>query len=332
LDVRDTGGIMKLRRRHFLHLAAGAAALPTLSRNAKAQTYPTRSVRIIAGFPAGSAADIVARLVGQPLSERIGQPVVIEDRPSAGSNLATEFVLKSPPDGYLLFMATVVNAINPTLYPDLNFNFVRDIAPVARIGGGDYVMVVTPSVPAKTVAEFIAYAKANPGKINMASPGNGTAVHVFGELFKMMTGIDMVHVPYRTSYLPDLLAGQVQVAFTPIPFSIEYIKAGKLRGLAVTGATRSDALPDLPTVGEFVPGYAASGWFGLVAPKGTPNAIIDKLNTEINAVVADPDMKTRLVGLGVPPMPMTPAAFGQLIAEDTDKWAKVIRAANIKAE
>ena len=229
-------------------------------------------------------------------------------------------------------MATVVNALNPTLYPDLNFNFVRDIAPVACIGGGNYVMVVTPSFPAKTIPEFIAYAKANPGRINMASPGNGTAVHVFGGLFKMMTGIDMVHVPYRTSYMPDLLAGQVQVAFTPIPFSIEYIRTGKLRGLAVTAATRSDALPDLPTVGEFVPGYAASGWFGLVAPKGTSNAIIDKLNTEINAVVADPNMKTRLVGLGVPPMPMTAAEFGKLIAEETDKWANVIRAANIKAE
>jgi tripartite-type tricarboxylate transporter receptor subunit TctC len=229
-------------------------------------------------------------------------------------------------------MATVANAINTTLYPDLNFSFVRDIAPVACIGGGDYAMVVTPSVPAKTVAEFIAYSKANPGKINMASPGNGTAVHVVGELFKMMTGIEMVHVPYRTSYLPDLLAGQVQVAFTPIPFSIEYIRTGKLRGLAVTGATRSDALPNVPTVGEFVPGYAASGWFGLVAPKGTSNAIIDKLNTEINAVVADPNMKARLAGLGVPPMPMTPAEFGKLIADDTEKWGKVIRTANIKPD
>ena len=323
---------MKLPRRRFLHLAAGAAALPAMSRIAKAQTYPTRSVHIISGFPAGSAADIVARVVGQPLSERIGQPIVIEDRPSAGGNLATEIVIRSPPDGYVLLMATVVNAINPTLYPDLNYNFVRDIAPVACVGGGEYVMVVTPSVPAKTVVAFIAYAKANPGKINMASPGNGTAVHVFGELFKMMTGIDMVHVPYRTSYMPDLLAGQVQVAFTAMPLSIEYIRSGKLRGLAVTGATRSDALPDLPTVEEFVPGYAASGWFGLVASKGTSNAIIDKLNTEINAVVADPNMKTRLVGLGVPPMPMTPAEFGKLIADDTEKWGKVVKLAGIKPE
>jgi tripartite-type tricarboxylate transporter receptor subunit TctC len=323
---------MKLPRRTFLHLAAGVAALPVVSRIAKAQTFPTRPLHIISGFPVGSAADIVARLVGQPLSERIGQPIVIEDRPSAGGNLATEVVVRSPPDGYVLLMATVVNAINPTLYPDLNFNFVRDIVPVACIGGGDYVMVVTPSVPAKTVAEFITYAKANPGKINMASPGNGTAVHVFGEMFKMMTGIDMVHVPYRTSYLPDLLAGQVQVAFTPIPFSIEYIRTGKLHGLAVTSATRSDALPDVPAVGEFVPGYAASGWFGVVAPKGTSNAIIDKLNTEINAVVADPNIKTRLVGLGVPPMPMTPADFGKFIAAETEKWAKVVKAANIKPE
>ncbi len=319
-------------RRHFLHLAAGAAALPAVSRIASAQTYPTRSVHIISGFPAGSAADIVARLAGQPLSERIGQPVVTEDRPGAGGSLAAEIVIRAPPDGYVLLMATVANAINATLYPNLNFSFVRDIAPVACIGGGDYVMVVTPSVPAKTVAEFIAHAKANPGKINMASPGNGTAVHVFGELFKMMAGIDMVHVPYRTSYMPDLLAGQVQVAFTPIPFSIEQVKAGKLRGLAVTGATRSDALPDVPTVGEFVPGYAASGWFGLVAPKGISNAIIDRLNTETNAVVADPDIKARFVGLGVPPMPMSPAEFGKLIADDTEKWGKVIRAANIKPE
>jgi tripartite-type tricarboxylate transporter receptor subunit TctC len=324
---------MKLpHRRHFLHLAAGAAALPVLPRVASALDYPTRPVHIISGFPASSAPDIVARLVGQPLSEQIGQPIVIDDRPGAGGNLAAEIVVRSPPDGYMLLLATVVNATNPTLYPDLNFSFIRDIAPVACIGGSDFVMVVTPSVPAKTVAEFVVYAKANPGKINMASPGNGTAPHVFGELFKMMTGIDMVHVPYRTSYMPDLLAGQVQVAFTPMPLSIEYIRTGKLRGLAVTGATRSDELPNVPTVGETVPGYAASGWFGLVASKGTSNAIIDKLNTEINAVVADADMKTRLVGLGVSPMPMMPAEFGKLIADETEKWAKVIRAANIKVE
>ena len=320
------------RRRDFLHLAAGAAAFPAVSRIARADVYPSRPVHIISGFPAGSVADIVARLVGQPLSEHIGQPIITEDRPGAGGNLATEIVVRGPSDGYTLLMATVANAINTTLYPDLNFSFVRDIAPVACIGGGDYVMVVTPSVTAKTVAEFVAYSKADPGKIKMPSPGNGTAVHVVGELFKMMTGIEMVHVPYRTSYLPDLLAGLVQVAFTPIPLSIEYIRTGKLRGLAVTGATRSDALPNVPTVGEFVPGYAASGWFGLVAPKGTSNAIIDKLNTEINAVVADPNMKARLAGLGVPPMPMTPAEFGKLIVDDTEKWGKVIRAARIKPD
>jgi tripartite-type tricarboxylate transporter receptor subunit TctC len=319
-------------RRKFLHLAAGAAALPATSRFARAETYPSRPVHTISGFPAGSAADIVARLVGQPLSERIGQPIITEDRPGAGGNLATEIVVRAPSDGYMLLMATVANAINATLYPDLSFSFVRDIAPIACIGAGNYVMAVTPSIPAKTVAEFIAYAKANPGKINMASPGNGTAVHVFGELFKMMTGIDMVHVPYRTSYLPDLLASQVQVAFTPIPLSIEYIRTGKLRGLGVTGATRSDALPDVPTIGEFVPGYAASGWFGLVAPKGTSNAVVDKLNTEINAIVADPNMKGRLVGLGVSPMPMKAAEFGKLIADDTEKWGKLIREANIKPE
>jgi tripartite-type tricarboxylate transporter receptor subunit TctC len=255
--------------------------------------------------------------------------IVTEDRPGAGGSLAAEIVVRAQPDGYMLLMATVANAINATLYPDLKFSFVRDIAPVACIGVGEYVMVVTPSFPAKTVPEFIAYAKANPGKINMASPGNGTAVHVFGELFKMMTDIDMVHVPYRTGYMPDLLAGRVQVAFTPMPFSIQQIKARKLRGLAETGATRSDALPDVPTVGEFVPGYAASGWFGLVAPKGTSNAIIDKLNTEINAVVADPNMKAQLVDVGVPPMPKTPAEFGKLIADDTEKWAKVVKFAGI---
>jgi tripartite-type tricarboxylate transporter receptor subunit TctC len=320
---------MKLPRRKFLRLAAGAAALPAVSQIAWAQTYPSRPVHLISGFPAGSAADIVARLVGQPLSERIGQSIVTEDRPGAGGSLAAEIVVRAQPDGYMLLMATVANAINATLYPDLKFSFVRDIAPVACIGVGEYVMVVTPSFPAKTVPEFLAYAKANPGKINMASPGNGTAVHVFGELFKMMTDIDMVHVPYRTGYMPDLLAGRVQVAFTPMPFSIQQIKAGKLRGLAVTGATRSDALPDVPTVGEFVPGYAASGWFGLVAPKGTSNAIIDKLNTEINAVVADPNMKAQLVDVGVPPMPKTPAEFGKLIADDTEKWAKVVKFAGI---
>jgi tripartite-type tricarboxylate transporter receptor subunit TctC len=297
-----------------------------------AQLYPIRPVRIISGFPAGSAADILARLVGQPLSQRVAQPVIIEDRPGAGGTLAAGIVVRSPPDGYTLLMAALANAINVTLYPNTNFNFLRDIAPVASIGSGDYVMVVNPSVPVKTVPEFIAYAKANPGKVNMASPGNGTSPHVFGELFKMMTGVDLVHVPYRTSYMPDLLGGQVHVAFPPMPFAIAQIRAGKLRALAVTGAKRSVALPDVPTVRDSVPGYEADGWFGVVAPKGTSAEIIKKLNSEINAVIADPMMQPRLVDFGISPTPMMPAEFGALIAADTQKWAKVIKVANVKVE
>jgi tripartite-type tricarboxylate transporter receptor subunit TctC len=323
---------MELPRRKILHLVAGAAAGAVAQRFAWAQSYPTRPVRIISGFPAGSSTDILARLLGQPLSQRIGQPVITEDRPGAGGNLATEIVVRSPPDGYTVLMAAVANAINVTLYPNINFNFVRDVAPVASIGSGDYVMVVNPSVPAKTVPEFIAYAKANPGKLNMASPGNGTAPHVFGELFKMTTGVDLVHVPYRASYMPDLLSGQAPVAFPPISFAIAQIRAGKLRPLAVTGAQRSAALPDVPTVAESVPGYAADGWFGVVAPKGISAEIIKKLNSEINAVIADPAMQPRLVDLGISPRPMVPAAFGALIAADTEKWAKVIKVANIRAE
>ena len=276
---------MKLPRRQFLHLAAGAAALPAVSRIAWAQAYPTRPVRIIVGFAAGGAADIIARLIGQWLSERLGQPFVIENRPGAGSNIATEAVVRAPPDGYTLLLVGTANAINATLYDKLNFNFIRDIAPVAGIIRVPNVMVVNPSVPAKTVPEFIAYAKANPGKINMASGGIGTAAHVSGELFKMMAGVDMVHVPYRGAApaLTDLLGGQVQVMFASMPSSIEHIRAGKLRALAVTTATRSEALPDIPTVGEFVPGYEASAWYGVGAPKDTPAEIVDKLNKEINA-------------------------------------------------
>jgi tripartite-type tricarboxylate transporter receptor subunit TctC len=297
-----------------------------------AQPYPIRPVRIISGFPAGSAPDILARLVGQPLSQRIAQPVITEDRPGAGGTLAVGIVVRSPPDGYTLLLANLANAINAALYPNLNFNFIRDIAPVASIGRGDYVMVVNPSVPVKTVPEFIAYAKANPGKVNMASPGNGTPPHVFGELFKTMTGVDLVHVPYRTSYLPDLLGGQTHVAFPPMPLGIAQIRAGKLRALAVTGAKRSVALPDVPTVRDSVPGYEANGWYGVVAPKGTSAEIIKKLNSEINAVIADPMMQPRLVDLGISPRPMMPAEFGAFITADTQKWAKVIKVANIRVE
>jgi len=323
---------MNLSRHRFLQLASGAAALFAMPRIASAQAYPSRPVHIITGFPAGSASDIIARLVGQRLSERLGQQFVVDNRPGAGSNIGAELVVIAPPDGYTLLLVTAANAINASLYENLNFNFIRDIAPIASIGGNPFVMVTNPSVPAKTVPEFIGYAKANPAKINMASFGNGSALHVFGELFKMMTGVDLVHVPYRGSFMPDLLGGQVQVAFTPIPMSIEYVRDGKLRGLAVTTATRLEVLPDIPAVGEFVPGYEASGWYGFGAPKSTSTEIIEKLNKEINAVVADPNIKARLVGLGVPPMSMGPAEFDKLIADETEKWAKVIKFAGIKPE
>jgi len=302
-----------------------------MSRIAWAQTYPSRPVRIIVGFSPGGATDILARLMGQWLSEKLGQPFIIENRPGGGTNMATEAAVRAPADGYTLLMVGTTQAINATLYDKLNFDLIRDIAPVAGVLRGPYVLVVNPSVPARTVPEFIAYAKANPGKINIASPGNGTPPHVAGELFKMMAGVSLVHVPYRGAgpALTDLLGGQVQVTLGSIA-SIEYVRAGKLRALAVTTATRSEALPDLPTVGEFVPGYEASGWYGIGAPKNTPTEIVDKLNKETNAALADPKMKARLLDLGGTPMPMTPADFGKLIAEETEKWAKVIRAANIK--
>ena len=336
-SVRDEAGQpphLLGHRRQFLHLAAGAAALPAVSRIARAQTYPTRPVRIIVGFPPGGAADIAARLMGQWLSERLGQPFVIENRPGAGSNIATEAVVRAPADGYTLLLVSTSNAINATLYDKLNFNFIRDIAPVAGIIRVPHVMEVNPSVPAKTVPEFIAYAKANPGKINMASAGIGAAPHVSGELFKMMTGVDMVHVPYRGAApaLTDLLGGQVQVMFDTMPSSIEYIRAGKLRALAVTTATRSEALPDIPTVGDFVPGYEASAWYGVGAPKNTPAEIVDKLNKEINAGLADPKMKARLADLGGTVLAGSPADFGKLIADETEKWAKVVKFAGIKPE
>ena len=325
---------MKFPRRQFLHLAAGAAALPAVSRFAWAQTYPSRPVRIIVGFAAGGPNDILARLIGQWLSERLGQPFVIENRPGAGSNIATEAVVRAPPDGYTLLLVGSPNAINATLYDKLNFNFIRDIAPVASFIRGALVMVVHPSVPAKTLPEFIAYAKANPGKLSYGSGGVGGITHITAELFKMMAGVDMVHVPYRgvAPALTDLLGGQVQVVFANPAPSIEYIRAGKLRALAITTATRSEALPDIPTVGEFVPGYEASSLFGLGAPKNTPAEIIDKLNKEINAGLADPKIKARLADLDGTVLGGSPADFGKLIAEETEKWGKVIRAANIRPE
>src|SRR5579872_995804 len=323
---------MKLSRRKFLQLAAAAAALPAMSRIASALDYPTRPVRFVVGFPAGSATDIVARLIAQSLSGQLGQQFIVDDRPGAGSNLAAEVVVRAEPDGYTLLQVASPNAINATLYDNLSFNFIRDIAPVAGIMRYPYVMVVNSSLPAKTVPEFIAYAKANPGKINMASAGNGTAPHVFGELFMMMTGVKMLHVAYRGSYFSDLIGGQVQVVFSPLPSTIGYIKAGTLRALAVTTATRSEALPDIPTVGDFVAGYEASSWQGVGAPRKTPAAIIDKLNKEINAVIAEPKIKARLADLGGTILSGSPAEFGKFIADETDKWAKVIKAANIKPE
>ena len=325
---------MNLPRRKFLHLAAGAAALPFAPHVASAQVYPTRPVRLIVPLAPGGATDIVARLMGQWLSERLGQPFIIENRPGAGGNIGTDTVVKARPDGYTILMASTTNAINATLYDKLSFNFIRDIAPVATISRNTLVMVVHPSLPAKTVPEFIAYAKANPRKLNMASPGNGSPNHVSGELFKMMTGVDMVHVPYRSGgpALTDLLGGQMQVMFPAIVSSIEYIRADRLRALAVTAATRSDELPDIPTVAEFVPGYEASNWFGVGAPKTTPAETVEKLNEEINAGLADPKIKARLAELGAMVLAGSPADFGKLIAEDTEKWAKVVKSAGIKPE
>jgi tripartite-type tricarboxylate transporter receptor subunit TctC len=325
---------MKLPRRIFLHLAAGAAALPAVSRIARAQAWPTRPVRLVVPAPAGGGYDFAARLMSQFLSERLGTSFVIDNRPGAGGNIGTETVVRASPDGYTLLLVAAANAINATLYQKLNFNFIRDIAPVATIAGVPNVMVVHPSVPATTVPEFIAYAKANPGKLNMASAGNGTTPHVAGELFKMMTGVDMVHVPYRGGgpALTDLLGGQVQAYFGPMPPSIEHIRSGKLRALAVTSARRSQTLPDIPTVGEFVPAYEASQWYGIGVPKNTSSEIIDKLNKEINAALADPKMKTRLADFGGAPLVGSPADFGKLIADETEKWGKVIKFANIKPE
>ncbi len=325
---------MKSSRRAFLQLLAGATALPVAPRVAGAQTYPSRPVRIVVGFTAGGLNDLLARLVGQALSERSGQPFVIENRIGAGGNIATEAVVNAPADGYTLLLVGSSNTINPTLYEKLNFNFSRDIVPVASLIRVPLVMVVQPSFPARTVPEFIAYAKANPGKINMASGGNGGSPHVTGELFKLLAGVDMLHVPYRGSSpaITDLFGGRVQVMFDNLPSAIEHIRAGRLRALAVTTAARSEALPDIPAVGEFVAGYEASGIGGIGAPKGTPLAIVDQLNREINTVLGDPTMRTRLADMGGTALVGSPADFGRLLADEIEKWGKVIRAAKIKAE
>jgi len=325
---------MKLPRREFLCLAAGAAALSAASRIAWAQAYPSRPVSLVAGFAPGGGVDITARLIGQWLSERLGQQFVIENRPGAAGNIGTEAVVRARGDGYTLLLVGSFNTINATLYDKLNFNFIRDIAPVASVMRYPYVMVVNPSVPAKSIPELIAYAKANPGKLNMASPGTGTGDHIAGELFKMMTGVNMVHVPYRGAApaLTDLLGNQAQVMFPSMPSSIQYIRAGQLRALAVVTATRSDMLPDIPTVAEFVPGYEAGSWYGVGAPKATPAEIIDKLNKEINAGLADPKIKARLANLGGDVLALSPADFSKLIADETEKWGKLIRTLNIKAE
>ena len=325
---------MKLHRRKFLHLVTGAVALPTAPPIARAQVYPSRPVRIIVGFPAGGSVDIVARLTGQWLSARLGQQFVIENRAGAGSNIGAEEVVRAPPDGYTLLQISSSNAFNAALYENLKFNFIRDITPVASIMRVPGAMVVNQSVSAKTVPGFIAYAKLNPGKINMASAGIGSAQHVWGEQFKMMAGVNMQHVPYRGGALAhtDLLGGQVQVMFDTMPASIEHIKTGRLRPLAVTTVTRLEVLPDIPTVGEFVPGYEASGWQGIGAPRNTPADIVDRLNREVNVGLADPKMKSRLADLGGTVLAGSPAAFEKFIADETEKWAKVIRAANIKAE
>jgi tripartite-type tricarboxylate transporter receptor subunit TctC len=325
---------MRLPRRQFLHLAAAAAALPVATRFAWAQAYPTRPVHVIVGFAAGGGVDITARLIGQWLSERLGQSFITENRPGAGGNIGTEAVVNAAPDGHTLLLATVPNAVNATLYEKLNFNFIRDIAPVAGIIRVPQVILVNPSLPAKTVPELISYAKANPGKVNMASAGNGSAPHMAGELFNVTAGVNMVHVPYRGQgpALTDLLGGQVQVLFATTPGTTEYVRTGKLRALAVTTAARAEVLPDLPVVADFLPGYEASQWYGIGAPKNTPAEIVDRLNKEINAALADPKMKARFADIGGEALTGSPAEFGKLIAAETEKWGKVVRAANLKPE
>jgi tripartite-type tricarboxylate transporter receptor subunit TctC len=325
---------MKLHRRTLLQLAGGAAAAAAFPAPASALDYPTRPVRIVCGFSAGGGVDITARLIGHWLSERLGQAFVIEDRPGAGGNIGTEAVVRAAPDGYTLLLATVPNAVNASLFPNLSFDFIRDVAPVGGIIRVPMVMLVNPSVAATTVAEFIAYAKANPGKLNMASAGNGTAPHMAGELFKMMAGVDLVHVPYRgqAPALTDLMGGQVQVFFATSPGTADYITTGKLRALGVTTAARMADFPEIPAIGDVVPGYEASQWYGLAAPGNTPTEIVDTLNREIGAALADPGMKARLATIGGAPLPGSPAEFGKLISEETEKWAKVVRAAGIKPD
>ena len=325
---------MKIPRRQFLHLAAATALLPAVSRTASAQAYPTRPIRLIIGYTPGGSADLTARLMGQWLSERLGQSFVIENRPGGGTNIATEAALRAAPDGYSLLLVAPANAINATLYSKLNFNFLQEMVPIAGIIRFPNVVVVNPEVPVKTIPELIAYAKANPGKLNMASSGNGSTIHMSGELFKMLTGIDMLHVPYRggAPALTDLLSGQVQVMFDNIPTCAEHVKSGKLRGLAVTSTTRSEVLPDLPTVADFLPGYEASAWYGLAAPKGTPPEIVETLNKAVNAILADPAAKTRFGELGAILLPGSAADFGKLVADETDKWGKVVKFAGAKVD
>lgn len=323
---------MKRSRRVFLCLAGSAAALPALPRFASALDYPTRPVHLVVGFPAGLSPDILARLVGQPLSERLGQQFIVDNRPGAASNIGTEVVAHAAPDGYTVLLTISGNAINATLYTHLNFNFARDLTPVTAIGRTPFVIVVNPAFPVKSVPEMIDYAKANPGKINIASAGPGTGPHVACELFKMMTGVDMVQVPYKASYMTDLLGGQIPIAFGPIAQIIEDVRAGKLIAIGVTTPTRSDAAPQIPAIAEFVPGYAASGWYGICAPTGTPNDIIEKLNAAITACVTDPSLKSRLLNIGVEPMPMSVAEFKKFVADEIAKYAKVIQFAGIKVE
>ena len=324
---------MTLRRRQFLRLAAAAAAFPVSPRLSWADTYPSQPLRLILGYPPGGSADITARLAGQWLSERLGQAIIVEIRPGAGTNLATEAVVRATPDGYTLLLVPPAAAINATLYDKLNFNFLHDIEAVAGIIRFPNVVVVNPSLPIKSIPELIAYAKANPGKLNMASSGNGSTIHMSGELFKMMTGINMVHVPYRggAPALTDLIAGQVHVMFDNIPTSAEHVKSGRLRGLAVTGPTRSEILPDLPTVADFIPGYEASAWYGLGAPKHTPAEVIDKVNKAMNAILAEPKTKERFAELGGSTLPGSPADFAKFLADETEKWGKVVKFAGVKA-
>jgi tripartite-type tricarboxylate transporter receptor subunit TctC len=325
---------MNLPRRKFFYLAAGALAAPAVARHALADAYPSRPVRLLSGFAPAGGNDIIARLMGQWLTERLGQTFVIENRPGAGTNIAAEAVINSPPDGYTLFVTNLSNAINATLYEKLNFNFMRDMLPVAGIAQAPAVFAINSSVPAKTVTEFIAHAKANPGRINMGSAGIGSTGHLAGELFKMMAGVNLIHVPYRGNApaLTDLIAGQIEVLFPSLGSSIEYVKTGKLRALAVTGATRSDAAPDLPTVGETLPGYQAASFYGIGAPRNTPAEVVEVLNKAVNAGLADPKLKARLSDLGSVPLPGQPATFGELIADETEKWGKVTRFAGIKSQ